>query len=214
VRRVLWWYGWFLPRPIVVLRAGERRDGQDYADIAGAARELAGYGLRVLIDGSTNSLPPEVLTTLRQFVLELEPIEPNVPFPGYENGGSFFHSVGYEALARAAVGDGAGAVAAFTRFLDNAYAANRGWAQQAYFNTGALVGTDPLNDSLLAAWGVLHAGFGFRATLMRGLERVGAPAPQFEGATHTFGFMGADVCLEVKGGALQLCGGGWPGAVE
>jgi hypothetical protein len=28
VRRVLWWYGWFLPRPIVVLRAGERMDGE------------------------------------------------------------------------------------------------------------------------------------------------------------------------------------------
>ena len=77
VRRVLWWYGWFLPRPIVVLRAGERRDGQDYADISGAARELAGYGLRVLIDGSTNSLPSEVLTTLRQAVLELEPMPRN-----------------------------------------------------------------------------------------------------------------------------------------
>jgi hypothetical protein len=78
VRRVLWWYGWFLPRPIVVLRAGERRDGQDYADIPGAARELAGYGLRVLIDGSTNSLPSEVLTTLRQAVLELEPMARNI----------------------------------------------------------------------------------------------------------------------------------------
>lgn len=77
VRRVLWWYGWFLLRPLVVLRAGERRDGQDYADIPGAARELAGYGLRVLIDGSTNSLPSEVLTTLRQAVLELEPMSRN-----------------------------------------------------------------------------------------------------------------------------------------
>jgi hypothetical protein len=74
VRRVLWWYGWFLLRPLVVLRAGERRDGQDYAGFPGAARELAGYGLRVLIDGSTNSLPSEVLTTLRQAVLELEPM--------------------------------------------------------------------------------------------------------------------------------------------
>ena len=74
VRRVLWWYRWFLPRPLVVLRAGERMDGEVYAGIPGAARELAGYGLRVLIDGSTNSLPSEVLTTLRQAVLELEPM--------------------------------------------------------------------------------------------------------------------------------------------
>jgi hypothetical protein len=67
-----------LPRPIVVLRAGERRDGQYYADIPGAARELTGYGLRVLIDGSTHSLPSEVLTTLRQDVLELEPMPRNI----------------------------------------------------------------------------------------------------------------------------------------
>jgi hypothetical protein len=78
VRRVLWWYGWFLLRPLVVLRAGERRDGQDYAGFPGAARELAGYGLRVLIDGSTNSLPSELLTTLRQAVLELEPMPRNI----------------------------------------------------------------------------------------------------------------------------------------
>jgi hypothetical protein len=77
VRRVLWWYGWFLLRPLVVLRAGERMDGELYAGIPGAARELAGYGLRVLIDGSTNSLPSEVLTTLRQAVLELEPMSRN-----------------------------------------------------------------------------------------------------------------------------------------
>ena len=74
VTRVLWWYGRFLPRPIVVLHAVERREGQDFADIPGAARELTGYGLRILIDGSTNSLPSETLTTLRQRVLDLEPM--------------------------------------------------------------------------------------------------------------------------------------------
>ena len=74
VRRVLWWYGLLLPRPLVVLRAGERRDGQDFADLPGAARELTGYGLRVLIDGSTHSLPSELLAPLRQDVLELEPM--------------------------------------------------------------------------------------------------------------------------------------------
>ena len=87
VRRVLWWYGWFLPRPLVVLRAGERMDGEGYAGIPGAARELTGYGLRVLIDGSTNSLPSEVLTTLRQDVLELEPMPRNIlhSIPEYES---------------------------------------------------------------------------------------------------------------------------------
>ena len=149
------------------------------------------------------------ITNPLEFVLELEPIEPNVPFPAYENGGSFFHSVGYESLARAAVGDSAASFTSFQRFLYNAYAANRGWAQQAYFNTQALVGTDPLNDSLLAAWGFLHAGFGFKSTLSHGLVKTGTPPPQLEGATHTFGFLGADVCVTVVGGAVERCGGGW-----
>jgi hypothetical protein len=116
--------------------------------------------------------------------------------------------VGYEALARAAVNDSFTAFTSFRRFLYNAYSTNRGWAQQAYFNTQALVGTDPLNDSLLSAWGLLRAGFGFKTTLS-GLVKTNAPAPQLEGATHTFGFMGKDVCVEVVGGVLQRCGGGW-----
>jgi hypothetical protein len=95
--RVLWWYGWFLPRPIVVLRVGERMDGEAYAQIPGAARVLAGYGLRVLIDGSTNSLPSELSTTLRQDVLELEPMPRNIvlSIPEYE---SLFHVLRQEGL--------------------------------------------------------------------------------------------------------------------
>jgi hypothetical protein len=146
------------------------------------------------------------VTNPLEFVMELEPIEPNVPFPAYENGGSFFHSVGYEVMARAAAGNASAGFAAFRRFLYNGYAANRGWAQQAYFNTQALVGTDPLNDSLLAAWGLLRGGLGFAPTLSRGLVRTGAPAPELEGAVYTFGFLGADVCLEVKDGVLKGCG--------
>ena len=96
-RRVLWWYDWFLPRPIVVLRAGKRMDGEAYAEFPGAARVLAGYGLRVLIDGSTNSLPSELLTTLRQHVLELEPMPQNTlrSIPEYH---SLFHVLREEGL--------------------------------------------------------------------------------------------------------------------
>ena len=100
-RRVLLWYGWFLPRPIVVLRAGERMDGEAYAGIPGAARVLAGYGLRVLIDGSTNSLPSEVLTTLRQNVLELEPMPRNIvlSIPEYESRVHVLRQEGLEDVA-------------------------------------------------------------------------------------------------------------------
>ena len=101
VRRVLWWYGWFLPRPLVVLRAGERMDGEGYAGIPGAARVLTGYGLRVLIDGSTNSLPSEVLTTLRQDVLELEPMPRNIlhSIPEYESVFRVLREEGLEEVA-------------------------------------------------------------------------------------------------------------------
>ena len=148
------------------------------------------------------------ITNPLEFVLELEPIEPNVPFPAYENGGSFFHSVGYEALARAAVGNSSAAFAAFERFLYNGYAKNRGWAQQAYFNTQALVGTDPLNDSLLSAWGLLRAGMGYKPTLSSGLQRSGSPAKELEGARLVFGYLGQDVCITVAAGVLERCDGG------
>ena len=38
VRRILWWYRWLLPPPIVVLRAGERLDGQIFAEVPGRTR--------------------------------------------------------------------------------------------------------------------------------------------------------------------------------
>ena len=77
VRRVLWWYGWFLPRPIVVLRAGERKEGEAFAGFPCAVRVLAEYGLRIVVDGSTYSLPNELFATKRQSVLELEPMPRN-----------------------------------------------------------------------------------------------------------------------------------------
>lgn len=103
VRRILWWYRWLLPPPIVVLRAGERLDGQNFAELPGAARELVGYGLRVLVDGSTNSLPPELLLTKRQLVLELEdmPLETLRCIPAYSG---LFDVLRVEGLESAAWG--------------------------------------------------------------------------------------------------------------
>ncbi|RYY69832.1 hypothetical protein EON63_23255 [archaeon] len=60
---------------IVVLRVFEPQEGQQYADVTAAVRALANdYGLRVVVDGSPNSLPPELLTTNRQEVLSVEPM--------------------------------------------------------------------------------------------------------------------------------------------
>ena len=48
----------------VVLRVSEKMEHEEYAKLPGAARELANLGLRVLIDGSLNSLPIETLNTI------------------------------------------------------------------------------------------------------------------------------------------------------
>lgn len=78
-RRVLFWYGLFLRAPpIVILRVAERMDLDNYAEVPSAARELAHLGLRVLIDGSTNSLPIETLNTKREVVMDLEPMTKEV----------------------------------------------------------------------------------------------------------------------------------------
>jgi hypothetical protein len=59
----------------VVIRVPERLSGQNYADVPAAVRDLADlYGLRVVVDGSPNSLPPELLATKRETVIAVEPM--------------------------------------------------------------------------------------------------------------------------------------------
>lgn len=59
----------------MVIRVPERLSGQKYADVPAAARELADeYGLRVVVDGSPNSIPPELLATEREIVFAVEPM--------------------------------------------------------------------------------------------------------------------------------------------
>ena len=57
----------------MVIRVPERLSGQNYADVPAAVRDLADlYGLRVVVDGSPNSLPPELLATKRETVIAVE----------------------------------------------------------------------------------------------------------------------------------------------
>ena len=74
--RVLWWYSIFffkLPPPIVLISLSERQSGYQYADVTSAVRSLVDdYRLRVIVDGSPNSIPPELLATNRQRVINLE----------------------------------------------------------------------------------------------------------------------------------------------
>jgi hypothetical protein len=59
----------------VVIRVPERQVGEQYASVTAAVRSLADdYGLRVIVDGSPNSIPPELLTTKRAIVLIVEPM--------------------------------------------------------------------------------------------------------------------------------------------
>jgi hypothetical protein len=75
-KRVLWFYNLFGTSPIVVIRVPERQKEQPYADVTAAVRGLADdFGLRVLVDGSPNSIPPEIKATERQSNVYVMPME-------------------------------------------------------------------------------------------------------------------------------------------
>ena len=122
-----------------------------------------------------------------------------------------------EALARATTGDVRGALTLFQRFMSRGFAKNRGWAQQLYWGSNEtgrgkraeqLVGTDPLNDSLVAMWGVLQAVFGVRLSLGRvSFADTGRhPLPEeLEGARWTFSWRGKPFCVKVSNGRSLAC---------
>jgi len=59
----------------VVIRVPERLSDHKYADVPSAVRSLADdFSLRVIVDGSPNSIPPELLTTNRETVIAVEPM--------------------------------------------------------------------------------------------------------------------------------------------
>lgn len=75
-RRVLWWHGLLFRAPVtVVLQAAERKPAQPFADLDSAARALTQeFGVRVVIDASSNSLPDGATATKREKLLEVEPM--------------------------------------------------------------------------------------------------------------------------------------------
>jgi hypothetical protein len=61
--------------PIVVIHVPERMKGDRYADLTSAVRHLADeYGLRVIVDGTPNSIPQQLLETKRETVFHVEPM--------------------------------------------------------------------------------------------------------------------------------------------
>lgn len=75
-RRVLWWHRLLFRSPAtVVLQAAERKPSQPFADLDSAARALShDFGLCVIIDASDNSLPGAARATLREVLLDVEPM--------------------------------------------------------------------------------------------------------------------------------------------
>jgi hypothetical protein len=71
--RVLWWYHFlFRSNPTLVLAVSERPPNAEPAQLTGAVRLLTNMGVNVVVDASPNSLPPDLLTTERQYVLDVE----------------------------------------------------------------------------------------------------------------------------------------------
>ena len=59
----------------MVIRVPERQAGERYASLPAAVRCLADeFGLRVVVDGCPNSLPPELLRTNREIIINVEPM--------------------------------------------------------------------------------------------------------------------------------------------
>jgi hypothetical protein len=76
-KRVVFWHRFFtLGRsPIIVINATERMVGEEYASLAGAVRTLVDkYKLRVVVDGSPNSLDETLLRTTRQSIIDIKPM--------------------------------------------------------------------------------------------------------------------------------------------
>lgn len=73
---VLFWNSVFTlgrRKPIIVISAQERLNGQPHAHIAEAARDLAKMGMRVIIDSSDGALYSHPLTK-RELFIEMEPM--------------------------------------------------------------------------------------------------------------------------------------------
>jgi len=134
-----------------------------------------------------------------------------VAFPGYENGGSFFHTPGLQFAALGMAGRAGDAYDGFVALMNSGFGRVRGWAQQLYWGTHGgpdqLVGGDPLNTAVLPIWGFLRGTFGIVPTLTRGLTVANTPADAMEGAVWNMSYLGESLCLTVKGGATLFCNG-------
>jgi hypothetical protein len=76
-RRVVFWYQLFSfgNTPTIIINATERKIGQESASLTGAVRTLVDdYKLRVIVDGSPNSIDESLLNTERADVIDIKPM--------------------------------------------------------------------------------------------------------------------------------------------
>jgi hypothetical protein len=88
MNRKLWFYSLFFRPPIVMIRVPEREQGEQYAQVTAAVRGLADeFSLYVIVDGSPNSIPPELQATERQTIIYIMPMDREMieNIPEYSN---------------------------------------------------------------------------------------------------------------------------------
>jgi hypothetical protein len=118
-RRVLFWYRLLFIKPvIVVLKVPERQSGEKYSQLTSTVRELTDtYGIKVIVDGSPNSIPPELLTTSRDLALPVYPMTKEMieSIPEYADMIAFLKKHNLFGVAYDIIG---GVPARFEHFLD------------------------------------------------------------------------------------------------
>lgn len=79
-KRVTWWHHLIFRMPVtIVLQGAERKPDDKYAALDSAARMLSSdFGVRVIIDASSNSLPETAVATMRELLVEVEPMPRDV----------------------------------------------------------------------------------------------------------------------------------------
>eukprot|EP01013_Petalomonas_cantuscygni_P003624 TRINITY_DN13838_c0_g1_i1.p1 TRINITY_DN13838_c0_g1~~TRINITY_DN13838_c0_g1_i1.p1 ORF type:complete len:904 (+),score=112.54 TRINITY_DN13838_c0_g1_i1:187-2898(+) len=127
------------------------------------------------------------------------------PFPNYEDGLGFFHTLGFELLARARSGDAEGAYRRYALAMRKGFKFHRFWAQHLNWAAGGPEGGDFLNNALLILWGFLRGAFGVHSMSLSGGIQLGPAAPQMEGGRWTFVFAGQETCVTVRGGEGTMC---------
>jgi hypothetical protein len=140
--------------------------------------------------------------------LEYATNEQKMTYPGYENGGSFFHTAGLQFGALGTAGRADDAYIGFQALMNSGFGDTRGWAQQLYWGSiNSLVGFDPLNTALLSVFGFMRGTFGITPTLNDGLIITNTPAKAINGARWNMSYLGQVTCLFVDQDITKFCNG-------